>query len=102
MIMAFLFKIIRNKYLLTIIGFVVLLLFFDKNDFFTQKERRDELNKLTETKMYYQKENEALRKQLTDLKNSAKAIEKQAREQYYMKKANEDIYLVEEPKKTKN
>lgn len=100
--MALLFKIIRNKYLLSLIAFLVFILFFDRNDYFTQKERRDELNKLTETKLYYQKENEALKKQLSDLKNSAKAIEKQAREQYYMKKANEDIYLVEEPKKTKN
>jgi cell division protein FtsB len=96
------FRLIRNKYVIATLFFVVLLLFFDRNDLFTQKERNDELKKLTTTKMYYQKENEQLKKQLSDLKNSAKAIEQQSREQFYMKRTNEDVYLVEEPKKTKN
>jgi cell division protein FtsB len=100
--MMLFFKILRNKYVIATIFFVVLLLFFDRNDLFTQNERNAELEKLTATKMYYQRENEALKKQLSDLKNSAKAIEKQAREQFYMKRSNEDVYLVEEPKKTKN
>jgi len=37
------------------------------------------------------------KKELALLKTSAQTIEKYARENYYMKKANEDLFLVKTP-----
>ena len=48
-----LFKIIKNKYFLTVIALVVWLLFFDKNDVFTQYELIQKCNKLNKEKAYY-------------------------------------------------
>ena len=49
----FLFSIIKNKYFLTIIGIIVWLLFFDKNDVFTQVDLIKKRNKLQKEKEYY-------------------------------------------------
>lgn len=77
--------------------FFAWILFFDSRDIFTQLEKRAELNSLLEKKKFYEKEIAAAKKQLSDIQTNAAALEKIAREQYKMKKPNEDIFLVEEP-----
>jgi cell division protein FtsB len=72
------------------------MLFIDQRDYFQQKERRDELQKLEQKKAYYQKEIDKTRKELGDLQNSPAALEKYARERYLMKKDGEDIYIFED------
>jgi cell division protein DivIC len=95
------FSLLKNKYVLATLFFAVFILFFDRNDYFTQKERKEELKKLEESKKHYVQQNEQLKKEFTDLKTNAAAIEKHAREKYYMKKDNEDVYLVIDSSKSK-
>jgi cell division protein DivIC len=90
-------RIVRNKYLVALCVFLAWVLFFDSRDIFTQLEKRHELNNLLETKRFYEKEISVARKQLSDIQNNAAALEKIAREQYKMKKPNEDLFLMEEP-----
>jgi cell division protein DivIC len=90
-------RIVRNKYLVALCVFLAWVLFFDSRDIFTQLEKRQELNNLLETKRFYEKEISVARKQLSDIQNNAAALEKIAREQYKMKKPNEDLFLMEEP-----
>ena len=90
-------KLLKNKYLVTLSVFIVWVIFFDSRDIFTQMDKRAELNSLLETKHFYEKEIAAAKKQLSDIQNNAAALEKIAREQYKMKKPNEDLFLVEEP-----
>lgn len=85
---------LKNKYFLAGTFFIVWLLFFDHNDFFTQLERRKELNELKASKAYYSKLIEENRRFSNDLEFNASALEKYAREKYLMKKDNEDLYLV--------
>ena len=73
----------------------VWVLFFDDMDYFTQRERLSELNKLNQKKAYYLKEIETAKQELADIKNSDEALEKFAREKYLMKKNGEDIYIIE-------
>lgn len=87
---------LTNKYLLASVFFIVWMLFYDQRDYFQQKERRDELHKLEMKKAYYQQEIEKTRKELGNLENSPAALEKYARERYFMKKDGEEIFILEE------
>jgi cell division protein DivIC len=87
---------IANKYLVSILFFIVWMLFFDQKDFFSTLEKRKELSSLKEKKAYFLHEIESSKKQLTDFQNNTTAIEKFAREKYMLKKDNEDIYIIDE------
>ena len=76
--------------------FLVWMLFIDQRDFFQQRERKAELEKLELKKCYYQTEIDKARKTLTDLQTNPAALEKFARERYLMKKDGEDIFTFED------
>ncbi|MBL7933421.1 MAG: septum formation initiator family protein [Bacteroidia bacterium] len=88
-----LFKILKNKYFLTIAGLLVWLVFFDKNDVFTQYELIQKCEKLEKDKEYYLSEIENNKASLADLRTNAKSLETFSREKYLMKKENEDVYV---------
>lgn len=87
-------KFIKNKYLLTSVGIIVWLLFFDKNDVFSQMELSGKLNKLKADRDYYISEIENNRREIEELKTNKKSLEKFAREKYHMKKDDEDVYVI--------
>ena len=76
--------------------FLVWMLFIDQRDFFQQRERKAELEKLEMKKRYYQTEIDKARKTLTELQTNPAALEKFARERYLMKKDGEDIFTLED------
>jgi cell division protein FtsB len=86
---------LRNKFFIATVAFASWLLFFDRNDFFAQRERQAELTALQKSKAYYTKEIAAERKFAQDLKNDPATIEKFAREKYGMKRDNEDLFLIQ-------
>ena len=86
---------LKNKYLLTAIGFTVWILFFDARDFITTHFReRSELLKLEKSKKYYEQQISVTRQELDQLKTNPALMEKYAREKYLMKRDNEDLFLV--------
>ena len=87
---------LKNKYILTLLAFLVWIVFFDAKDLLTQRERTRELEKLQESKAYFSAEIEKEKKALEELKSNPAAIEKLAREKYLMKKDNEDLFLIQE------
>ena len=87
-------KLIKNKYFLTTIGIVVWLLFFDKNDVFSQADLMGKLSKLNGDRNYYLSEIENNKREIEELKTNKKSLEKFAREKYHMKKDNEDVYVI--------
>lgn len=89
----------KNKYIITLIAFVVWMIFFDAKDILTQRERTSELRQLQESKAYYTAEIAAERKALEELKSNPAAIEKYAREKYLMKRDNEDLFIIQKPEK---
>jgi cell division protein FtsB len=86
-------SIIKNKYLVTVIALLTWLLFFDKNDVFTQYELIEKCRKLERDKNYYLSEIEQNRANLKDLKTNKKSLETFSREKYLMKKENEDVFV---------
>ena len=89
-----LIELLRNKYFLSVIAFVVRMLFFDKNDIIAQYEFKSQVNKLQEEKDFYVKEIETVRKDLNELNTNLNTAEKFAREKYFMKKDNEDVFVI--------
>lgn len=77
-------------------GFAILLLFFDRNDAFTQYDRHQEVKKLEQEVNYFTEEIARNKKEGIELQSNPKLLEKFAREHYLMKKDNEDIYLLVE------
>ncbi len=88
-----LLNIIKNKYLLSIIGITVWLLFFDKNDVFTQYDLVEKCDKLNLEKDYYVNEIKKNQEEIIELKTNKKSLETFAREKYLMKKDNEDVFV---------
>src|SRR3954469_4461920 len=95
-------KIVKNKYPLSFIVFVVWICFFDRNDLITQWDRKQELQKLEASTSFYEKEIANTKKDLIDLKNRPAILEKFAREKFYLKRPNEDIFLVDDSTNKKN
>jgi cell division protein FtsB len=95
------FPVIINRYFLVLVGFVVWMLFFDQRDFFLQRERKAELEKLEAAKKYYQEEINLTQKQLENLQSNPAAVEKYARERYLLRREGEEVYLFEDSAETK-
>ncbi|MFA6950115.1 MAG: septum formation inhibitor [Lentimicrobiaceae bacterium] len=85
--------ILRNKYFLTLIVFLVWLTFFDRNNFISQMEFGRTLNNQRVQKEFYKSEITKDSLSLIELSDTNK-LEKFAREKYLFKKDNEDIYLI--------
>ena len=87
-------RIFWNKYTLILLGFVVWMYFFDDNSIKIHRELNRDINKLEHSIEFYEEEIAKDKKILEDYEDSEK-IEKFARETYQMKKADEDIYIIE-------
>jgi len=89
----FLLKILKNKYFLTTVAIIAWLLFFDKNDVFTQWDLIQKCKKLEKERTYYISEIGNNKFSLTELQTNKKSLETFAREKYLMKKDNEDVFV---------
>ena len=87
---------LKNKYFLTTIVFAVWMLFLDDYNMIFQYKRGKELRALNEKREFYIKEIEKAEKEKKELFSNADNLEKYARENYFMKRDNEDIFVIEE------
>jgi len=70
------------------------MLFFDERDIFTMSHHRQELRELQKSEKYYTEQINKEKTELENLKNSPATLEKYAREKYFMKRDNEDLFLI--------
>ena len=87
-------KFITNKYVIILMFFIVWMLFFDENSYLNHRELNNEIEKLENANDYYKAEIEADNKIITNL-NNPDSLEKYAREEYKMKRKDEEIFLIE-------
>jgi cell division protein DivIC len=87
---------IRNKYFIAISAFAVWMLCFDERDVFTMSRHRQELQELQQSKKYYTDQINKEQTELEGLRNDPSTLEKYAREKYYMKRDNEELFLIPE------
>lgn len=88
---------LRNKYLLTIIIFTLWLLLLDSNNLISTHKEMKNLKKLKSEREYYIRRIEEDKRKLYELKTDDRNLEKFAREQYRMKKPDEDLYIILTP-----
>jgi len=88
---------LRNKYLLTLTIFVIWIMLLDSNNLIERYNQISEVRKLNIDKEYYMKKIEEDRRKLDELKTDNHNLEKFAREQYMMKKKDEDLYIILTP-----
>jgi len=88
------FRIISNKYVILVVVFVVWMGFFDENSYLNHRELDQEIDKLENANEYYKEQIDQDQKVINNL-NEPDSLEKYAREEYKMKKENEDIFIVE-------
>ncbi|KYP15721.1 septum formation initiator family protein [Flavihumibacter sp. CACIAM 22H1] len=87
---------LKNKYVLAVLLFAVWMVFFDDRDIITTHFRyKKELHNLEQSKDYYQQQISETRAELLQLQNDPVTLERYAREKYRMKKADEDVYVIE-------
>ena len=87
-------KYFNNKYFYTGLAFVVWMIFFDQENFVEQYQLTRTLNDLESKKEFYQEEIASNEQKINLLETDAEYIEKFAREKYYMKKENEDVFVI--------
>ncbi|MBI9034016.1 MAG: septum formation initiator family protein [Bacteroidales bacterium] len=94
MIWSKLFRLLKTKWGIASLFFVVWFLFMAKNNYLEHRRMRQRVNELEAEKGYLQGEISKDSLMLENLKDK-KALERYGRENYLMKKADEDIYLIE-------
>jgi len=88
------FRLIKNKYLFSIVFFILWIGLFDTYNLLERSARINELKKLRQEKEFFIKEIAEYNQQIAELFSDKKNLEKFAREQYLMKTENEDVFIV--------
>ena len=85
---------LKNIFVIVFVVFAVWMLFIDSNSLLIHRELNEDISDLEHEKEYYRNEIKKDKKAIKEL-TTEEGIEKLAREKYYMKKENEDIYIIE-------
>lgn len=83
-----------NKYLIVLVGFIIWIMFFDGNNLMQHRKNLAELEQLESQVEFYKQKIEADKRKLYELQTNDENLEKFAREQFLMKKADEDIFVI--------
>ena len=74
--------------------FIIWILFIDNYSYLEQRILNKQISALQDNKNYYQNEISKDQQNIKNLKNPTQ-IEKYARENYYMKRDSEDVYIID-------
>jgi cell division protein DivIC len=88
------YKFFTNVFVMLLIPFIIWMIFFDENSFLIHKRFDNEIEELENAVIFYKSKIEKDKNTIKKLQDSLE-LERFAREQYLMKKENEDIYIIE-------
>ncbi|HRI58730.1 MAG TPA: hypothetical protein PK228_03380 [Saprospiraceae bacterium] len=86
---------LQNRYYLTLLVFFFLMIFIDRHSAWTQFKLYRAQQRLEADKAFYEDKIKEAGEEAEDFEMTK---EKFAREHYYMKRSNEDVYIIQEPK----
>ena len=92
MILAFFSK----THLFILVFACVWMIFFDRYNLNSQLSMRQQIEQLEQDKAYYIDAIEKVDYEYDKLFNQAESLERYAREKYYMKRSDEDVFVVSE------
>ena len=87
-------KLLSNIYLIIFTIFLFWILFFDSNSILVNLKLQKEINQLIERKIELEEQISIDKKIISSLEN-IDSLERYAREKLYMKRENEEIYIIE-------
>jgi len=91
---AKLHPLVRNFYFMGAVGFLAWMLFMDDNNLFNQYRRHRELSALLEKERFYKQQIDVTEKAYKELSTNPETQEKFAREHYWMKRDDEDVFVI--------
>lgn len=86
----------KHKYMITLGTFLLIIGVLDENSLIQRASHRAEIHQLKTEIERYKKQYEHDSKLLKEITSNPEALEKVAREKYFMKKENEDIFVFED------
>ena len=89
-------KLILNKYFVTFTAFLLYVLFFDDHNLIERWKSAQKIAQMEEEVAFYKEEIKATKQKANELQSDDENLEKFAREQYRMKKDNEDLFIIKE------
>lgn len=89
-------RLLKNKYVLVLLAAAVWMTFFDKYSAISQFKMRDNIAKLQADKEMYQMEILDSDYEISKIKTDKNEVERYAREHYWLKKDNEDVFIIVE------
>ena len=93
---AFLLPLLRNRYSLSLIVFFIWIVFFDSNNLIYRIISLKQVHRLENDIIFYKEKIKDDREKLEELESKPPDnLEKFAREQFLMKKENEEIFIIE-------
>jgi cell division protein DivIC len=87
----------KNRYVLTVLVFLLWIILLDPNNLISRAREARTRNRLLREKEYYMGRIEEDRRKLNELRTSNENLEKYAREQYRMKRPDEDLFIIVTP-----
>ena len=87
-------KLFFNKYFLATLIFVLLIIISKNNGIIRQINQTKEINQLENQIEYYKNDIENIKKSINALRYDTSHLEKYAREKYFMKRDNEDVFVI--------
>ena len=88
------------KYAVVCVVAVLIVGFLDENSMWNHLKNRQRIEELTEEKARYNADYERDKAQIRELDRNPKAMEKIARERYFMKADDEDIFMLSDDQET--
>jgi cell division protein FtsB len=82
-----------NKYLIVLLVYVTYMILFDSNHFRSQFRQAGILRNLEKQRDYYARQLDDVKKERAQLFSDPESVEQFARENYFMKKDDETVYV---------
>jgi cell division protein FtsB len=90
------FKKVRKEMLFAAVFFILWISFFDDYNLIQHFRNQHKLEQLTEQKEYLKNKIRSDQRKIQELQTNQKNLEKFAREQFLMKKGNEEVFIIVE------
>lgn len=88
-------RFLGNRYVIITVSFGVWMIFLDIHSCQVHREIDNEIADIKQSIQYYQGEIQRDEERLQELESQTEMLEKFAREQYLLRKSNEEIFIIE-------
>lgn len=89
-------KLLKNKYFIVVMIFLAWIMFFDENNLASHRRNKKRLSALKEQRDYYIDKIASDNEKIEELRSGQDNLEKYAREQFFMSKPDEDVFVIVE------